>query len=82
MKRIVFYGEDNNAANITVRFARTDLELLGAGRRADTYGSEHRSFTTAAASGVVSVASADNLEEVVGSTGSVITGFNHRFHHV
>ena len=80
VKRIVFYGEDNNAANITVRFARTTLNfpaLVGVPTRTEA---NIASFTTAAASGVVSVASADNLEEVVGSTGSVITGFNHRFH--
>jgi hypothetical protein len=82
IKQVVFYGEDNVASDITVSLGRTDINvpvLLGVTTRTDT---TVNSFTTAAESGVVAVASPNNLDEVAGSLGSPLTGTNHRFHTV
>jgi hypothetical protein len=80
IKRVVFYGEDNDAANITVSLGRTTINVpsaIGVLTRTDD---PVTSFTTALQAGVVAVASPDNLDEVVGSFGSLATGTNHRFH--
>ena len=38
------------------------------------------SFTTANVNGVAAVSGADNLAEIAGSSSSILTGTNHRFH--
>ena len=81
IKQVVFYGEDNYVPDdIDVSLGRTNINvpaLVGLSTRTDE---DVISFTTAGQTGVVAVASADNLDEVVGSFGSPATGFNHRFH--
>jgi hypothetical protein len=85
VRQIVFYGEDNDAVrNILVQFGRTNIQVPpalvgGPLSRDDT---SIASFTTSGHTGVVAVASPDNLDEVVGSSGSIVGGFGHRFHTV
>jgi hypothetical protein len=81
IKQVVFYGEDNDVAeDITVSLGRTNINvplLIGVPTRGDVV---VNSFNTSGQSGVVAVGSPNNLDEVVGSIGSVLGGFNHRFH--
>jgi hypothetical protein len=80
IKQIVFYGEDNNAGNITISLYRGSVNtpLVGSPGQSETLVT---SFTTAGVTGVAAVASADNLAEVTGSVPtSPLLGTDHRFH--
>ena len=84
IKRVIFYGQDSDAGfNINVRLIRTQITipLIGAVTRADQVVS---SFNTGGLSGVMSVAGADNLNELTGTpfTGGLLLSFPHRFHTV
>jgi len=81
IKQVVFYGEDNSALDdIDVSLGRTTINLppgLGVPTRTDEI---VNAFTTEGPTGVIAVSSPDNLDEVVGSSGSPAAGFDHRFH--
>ncbi|HEX4980833.1 MAG TPA: hypothetical protein VFV63_04010 [Ilumatobacteraceae bacterium] len=81
IKQVAFYGEDSYApADISIQFYRGNVNvpvLLGVNTRAEDL---IDSFTTAGVNGVAAVSGADNLNELAGSSSSILTGTNHRFH--
>ncbi len=83
IKQVVFYGEDNDATDIDVALYRGEFDVpsaVGAPTRADT---TVTSFTTAGVTGIATVASADNLNEVSGTSAPGVVGSTtHRFYGV
>jgi hypothetical protein len=81
IKQVAFYGEDTYApADISIQFYRGNVNvplLIGANTRAEDL---IDSFTTAGINGVAALSGADNLLEIAGSSGSALTGTDHRFH--
>jgi hypothetical protein len=81
IKQVAFYGEDTYApADISIQFYRGNVNvplLIGVNTRAEDL---IDSFTTAGINGVAALSGADNLLEIAGSSGSALTGTDHRFH--
>lgn len=82
IKQLRFYGEDNDANNITITLFRSEYTVpvvIGSPSRAADV--SVTSFSTAGESGDVAVSSTNNLEEVTGNfRPSVAIGSKHRFH--
>lgn len=79
IKQVAFYGTDTYApSDISITLYRGNVNLLsGVNTRAETLVD---SFTTVGVNGVAAVLGADNLNEIAGSSTSVVTGTDHRFH--
>lgn len=83
IKRVVFFGEDSDpASDILIRLNRTQVTtpavVPGSGTLQDSL---IASFTTSGFSGVVAVASPDDLAELAGKVpGTSGGGVGHRFH--
>jgi len=85
IKQIIFYGQDDALGNISIRLTKTTVNvpsLIGSDpTRSDA---EVTSFTTLGETGVIVLASDDDLEEIVGSKsgGGIVGGIDHQFHQI
>lgn len=82
IKQVAFYGADTYApADISIQLYRgnVNVPLLLGGLNTRTEALID-SFTTAGVNGVAAVSGTDNLAELAGSSTSILTGTNHRFH--
>ena len=81
IKQVAFYGQDTYApADISIQLHRGNVNvplIAGVNTRDEDL---IDSFTTAGINGVAALSGADNLLETAGSSGSILTGTNHRFH--
>lgn len=79
IKQVAFYGTDTYApADISIQLYRGNVNvLLGVNTRAETLVD---SFSTLGVNGEAAVLGTDNLGELAGTSTSILTGTDHRFH--